>query len=62
MIYVIFVLTYASGKEEESLIEVNSVGELVNLASEDNPIIVYPYSENSRYKYPQLMVYDDYIE
>lgn len=62
MIDVIFVLTYASGKEKESLIEVNSIEELVNLASEDNPIIVYPYNENSRYKYPQLMVYDDYIE
>lgn len=57
-----FILTKASNSALERPIEINTIQELMALIEEyDESIIIIPTNQTI-FKYPEIRIYDDYVE
>lgn len=57
-----FVLTKASNSALERPVEINTIQELMALIEEYNESIIIIPTSQTIFKYPEIKIYDDYIE
>ena len=56
-----FTLTQASNGSREEIIEINSLEELNSLIHDNGDIVIINLND-CRYNYPNILIYDDYVE
>lgn len=56
-----FTLTQASNGSREEIIEINSLEELNSLIHYNGDIVIINLND-CRYNYPNILIYDDYVE